>query len=338
MMKKLLVIFVLLLAGGALLFAGGQQEADMEEAPEEEMGAEEGMEEEPTGPPKSGIAYKAPIDIGTKNFTEQFVVGNLMAIYLEDQGFDVSLKTGMSSSVMREAMENGDVDLCMDYTGTLWLSYAGHEFKGESPKEMYQKAKEYDAKNGLIWLDPIWCNNTYAIAVTSEFSEENGITTMSEFAEYVREQEGEVPFASDFEFYSRPDGILGLQLHYDFAFKPDAVKTVLPGLTFEYLAEGRAEACMIFGTDPAAIKYDWVVLEDDKNFWPPYDLCPYSRVEVLEANDGLREALNRLVGAFPDDAAGARKEMTELNAMVDIDLMEPEEAAEQWLQEKGLID
>lgn len=336
-MKKLLVIFVLLLAGGALLFAGGEQEAEMEEAPAEET-EESAQPEEPAGPPKSGIAYKAPIDIGTKNFTEQFVVGNLMAIYLEDQGFDVSLKTGMSSSVMREAMENGDVDLCMDYTGTLWLSYAGHEFKGESPKEMYQKAKEYDAKNGLIWLDPIWCNNTYAIAVTSEFSEENGITTMSEFAEYVREQEGEVPFASDFEFYSRPDGILGLQLHYDFAFKPDAVKTVLPGLTFEYLAEGRAEACMIFGTDPAAIKYDWVVLEDDKNFWPPYDLCPYSRVEVLEANDGLREALNRLVGAFPDDPAGARKEMTQLNAMVDIDLMEPEEAAEQWLQEKGLID
>ncbi len=339
MTKKLFIVLVLLLACGLLLFAGGKQEAEPEAAPAaEEESSSSSEEAAPAGPPKSGIAYKKPIDIGTKNFTEQFVVGNLMAIYLEDQGFDISLKTGMSSTVMREAMENGDIDLCMDYTGTLWLSYAGHEFNGESPKEMYQKAKEYDAENGLVWMDPIWCNNTYAIAITREFSEEHGITTMSDFAEYVQEQEGEVPFASDFEFYSRPDGILGLQLHYDFAFKPDSVTTVLPGLTFEYLEKGRSVAAMMFGTDPAAVKYDWVVLEDDKNFWPPYDLSPYTRVEVLEANDGLKEALNRLVGAFPDDPAGARQEMTELNAMVDIDLMEPEEAAEAWLKEKGLID
>lgn len=338
MVKKLIILLVFLIAGGALLFAGGQQEAE-EAAPAEEQETETAAEEPAAeGPVKSGIDYKAPIDIGTKNFTEQFVVGNLMAIYLEEKGFDVNLKTGMSSTVMREAMENGDIDLCMEYTGTLWLSYAGNEFKGESPKEMYEKAKEYDAQNGLVWMDPIWCNNTYAIAITSEFSKEEGITTMSEFAEYVRENEGEVPFASDFEFYSRPDGILGLQLHYDFAFKPDSVTTVLPGLTFEYLESGRSVACMLFGTDPAAVKYNWVVLEDDKNFWPPYDLCPYTRVEVLEANDGLQAALNELVNAFPDDPAGARQEMTELNAMVDIDLMEPEEAAEEWLKEKGLID
>ena len=199
MVKKLIILLVFLIAGGALLFAGGQQEAE-EAAPAEEQETETAAEEPAAeGPVKSGIDYKAPIDIGTKNFTEQFVVGNLMAIYLEEKGFDVNLKTGMSSTVMREAMENGDIDLCMEYTGTLWLSYAGNEFKGESPKEMYEKAKEYDAQNGLVWMDPIWCNNTYAIAITSEFSKEEGITTMSEFAEYVRENEGEVPFASGFK-------------------------------------------------------------------------------------------------------------------------------------------
>jgi osmoprotectant transport system substrate-binding protein len=261
-----------------------------------------------------------------------------MAIYLEEKGFDVKLKTGMSSTVMREAMENGDIDLCMDYTGTLWLSYAGNEFKGESPKDMFQKAKDYDAEKGLIWMDPIWCNNTYAIAVTSKFSEENGVKTLSDFGGYVSDKEGEVPFASDFEFYSRPDGILGLQLHYDFAFKPDSVTTVLPGLTFEYLAAGRSTAAMVFGTDPAVVKFNWVVLQDDKNFWPPYDLAPYTRQEVLDANAGLEDALKELMNAFPSDPAGARAEMTALNAKVDIDLMEPEDAAEEWLKEKGLID
>jgi len=329
MRKKILMLVILMLVGSIMLFAGGTQE---------EPAAEESEAAEPAGPPMSGIAYKAPIDIGTKNFTEQFVVGNLMAIYLEEKGFNVKLKTGMSSTVMREAMENGDIDLCMEYTGTLWLSYAGNEFKGESPQQMFDKAKAYDGEKGLVWMDPIWCNNTYAIAITNEFSQENGVTTLSDFAAYVTEKEGEVPFASDFEFYSRPDGILGLQLHYGFAFKPDSVTTVLPGLTFEYLAGGRSVAAMVFGTDPAVVKYNWVVLQDDKNFWPPYDLAPYTRQEVLDANSGLQDALQTLISAFPSDPAAARAEMTALNAKVDIDLMEPEDAAEEWLKEKGLID
>jgi len=336
MLKKLFVCAILVLLSSGLLFAGGAQEEPAATEPQETVEKEEApQKEEAAG---TGIPFKAPIDIGTKNFTEQFVVGNLMAIYLEDRGFDVKLKTGMSSTVLREAMENGDIDLCMEYTGTQWLSYTGHEFKGESPAEMYQKTKESDGEMGLVWMDPIWCNNTYAIAVTKEFSEENGVTSLSDFAEYVSSKEGEVPFASDFEFYSRPDGILGLQLHYGFAFQPNAITTVLPGLTFEYLEKGRSVGAMVFGTDPAVVKFNWHVLEDDKNFWPPYDLAPYARVEVIEANPGLEDALNELIAAFPDTPAGARAEMTALNAMVDIDLMEPEDAAEQWLKDKGLID
>ncbi|MBN2551320.1 MAG: hypothetical protein JXB06_01060 [Spirochaetales bacterium] len=334
-MKKILIFLLMIAALSAFVYAGGKQEPAevVEEAVEE---VQEEMVEETA--PGTGVPYSSPIDIGTKNFTEQFLVGNLMALLLEDRGYDVRLKTGMSSTVLREAMENGSLDLCMDYTGTQWLSYTGHEFQGESPEEMYEKTKLSDAERGLIWLDPIWCNNTYAIAVTREFSESNNVTNVSEFADYVREREGDVPFASDFEFYSRPDGILGLQMHYGFAFKPDKVTTVLPGLTFEYLAQGRSVAAMVFGTDAAVVKNDWVVLQDDKNFWPPYDLAPYVRKEVLDANPELEDVLNELVGAFPDDPAGARAEMTALNARVDVDLMEPEEAAEQWLKEKGLID
>jgi len=330
MWKKIFMVGALI-SVAVLLFASAPKEKSEKQAPAAE-GAVEDVE------PGTGIPYKQPIDIGTKNFTEQFVVGNLMYLLLEDRGFDVELKTGMSSSVLREAMENGDIDLCMDYTGTLWLTYEGHEFKGESPKEMYQKTKESEAAEGRVWMDPIWCNNTYAIAVTKEFSEENGITTLSEYAVYVKENDGEVPFASDFEFYSRPDGIMGLQLHYDFAFKPDYITTVLPGLTFEYLAKGRSSAAMVFGTDPAVVKFNWVVLQDDKNFWPPYDLCPYTRKEVLDANPMLDDALNDLIAAFPDDPKGARQEMTNLNAKVDIEMMEPEDAALEWLEEKGLID
>ena len=95
---------------------------------------------------------------------------------------------------------------------------------------------------------------------------------------------------------------------------------------------------MVFGTDSAVVKYNWVVLQDDKNFWPPYDLAPVVRAEVLEANPGLADVLNELIAAFSEDPTEARAEMTALNAKVDIDLMEPEDAAAEWLQAKGLID
>ena len=283
------------------------------------------------------VAVADTIRIGTKNFTEQFVVGNLMAIYLEAEGFDVELTTGMSSTVLREAMETGDLDLCMDYTGTQWLTYTAHEFNGESPEEIYELAKDSDAEIGLIWLDPIWCNNTYAIAVTREFAETNDVYDLEAFAAYVNGENGRVHFASDFEFYSRPDGILGLQIHYSFAFHPDYIVTVLPGLTFEYLIQGESVAAMVFGTDPQVVKYDWVVLQDTLNFWPPYDLAPIVNEDTLAANPGLEDALNELIAAFPTDPAEARAEMTALNAKVDIDLLEPEEACEQWLEDKGLI-
>jgi osmoprotectant transport system substrate-binding protein len=335
MMKKILIFLLMMVALSAFVYAGGKQEEEAAPAEVVEEAAEEIAEE---AAPGTGVPYSPPIDIGTKNFTEQYIVGDLMALLLEDRGFDVQLKTGMTSTVLREAMENGSLDLCMDYTGTQWLSYTGHEFKGESPEEMYEKTMLSDAEKGLIWLEPIWCNNTYAIAVTQEFSKENNVKTLSDFAEYVNSKNGEVPFASDFEFYSRPDGILGLQMHYGFAFKPDQITMVLPGLTFEYLVQGRSVAAMVFGTDAAVVKNNWVVLQDDKNFWPPYDLGPYVRKEVLDANPDLEGVLNELVGAFPDDPAGARAEMTRLNAKVDVDLMEPEEAAEEWLKEKGLID
>ena len=285
----------------------------------------------------TGIVFAAPIKIGVKNFTEQFVIGNLMAILLENRGYDVQLTTGMSSTVLREAIETGSIGLCMHYTGTQWLTYTGHEFNGETPEEMYEQAKASDAEIGLVWLNAIWCNNTYAIAVNRDFAEENNVYTLSAFADYVTENNGEVPLSTTFEFYARPDGLIGMQVHYGFAFNPQYITPVLPGLTFESLAEGRSVATMVFGTDSAVVKYGWVVLQDDKNFWPPYDLAPVVRVDVLNDNPGLADVLNELIAAFSEDPAEARAEMTALNAKVDIDLMEPEDAAEEWLREKGLI-
>jgi glycine betaine/choline ABC-type transport system substrate-binding protein len=129
-----------------------------------------------------------------------------------------------------------------------------------------------------------------------------------------------------------------MEQKYGFEFDEDAVTPVQPGVQKKYLIEGNVDATVAFGTDSEIAKYEWAVMQDDKNFWPPYDLSPCTRTEVLEANDGLRKALQDLVNAFPNEPAAARQTMTELNAAVDIDKREPEEVAEEWLQEQGLID
>jgi len=285
-------------------------------------------------------AMAADITVGAKNFTEQYVVGNLIYILLDENGYDVEFREGMATTVIREAMVSGEVDVAMSYTGNGWLLFppGGNAYAGETQLEMYEKARDADATNGLVWLEPIWCNNTYAIAVTGAFSEANDVTTVSEFAEYVNANDGDVPFCTTFEFYARPDGLLGVQLHYDFAFDPGVIKTVLAGLTFEPLINGEVEGTIVFGTDPIVAKENWVALQDDKNFWPPYDLSPVVRQEILDAHPEVEGLLNSLVAAFPSDPAEARAEMTALNARVDVDLLEPEEAAREWLIAKGLID
>jgi osmoprotectant transport system substrate-binding protein len=290
------------------------------------------------GAAESGVGYRAPINIGTKNFTEQYIVGNLMYLLLEDRGFDVDLKTGLSSTVLREGLENGDLDLYMEYTGTGWLTHLGNAFEGESPREMYQKVRNTDAEEGLVWLNPIWCNNTYVVAVPGDLAEENDLETLSDFAAYVESQNGNVKISTTNEFYARPDGVKGLQEKYGFEFSEDAITPVQPGVQKKYLIEGQVDCTVPFGTDPEIVKYDWAVMQDDRNFWPPYDLSPVLRTEVLDANTGLRQALQELVRAFPQDPAEARQAMTELNAEVDIQKREPEEVAEAWLKSKGLID
>ncbi|MGD9675991.1 MAG: glycine betaine ABC transporter substrate-binding protein [Candidatus Bipolaricaulia bacterium] len=280
---------------------------------------------------------KGTIRVGTKNFTEQFVGGYLLKLLLENRGYDVDLRTGMSSMVLREAVENGDIDVCMDYTGTMWLTYAQHLFEGETQEELFEKVKAYDAERGITWLDPIWCNNTYSIAVPRAFAEANALDTLTEFAAYVEAEAGKVRIATTFEFYARPDGLIGMQLHYGFAFLPSYVIPVMAGLTAQYLAQGDVDATVVFGTDAVIAKYDWVILQDDKSFWPPYDLSPVLLTTTLDRYPDLEGILMELVSAFPENPQSAQRLMTELNGRVDNEGLEPEDVARQFLIEHGLL-
>ncbi|MCL0057226.1 glycine/betaine ABC transporter substrate-binding protein [Dehalococcoidia bacterium] len=298
------------------------------------------------GCPPAEVEPVKEVTVGSKGFTEQLIVGELMKQLLEDRGFEVTLESGLSTTALRGGMEAGDIDIVAEYTGTAWMVHFGREYEpGIDNNELYRLVKEVDAGKGIVWLDPMWNNNTYALAVWPEFAAEHNLATLSDLAALYREMEGKVAMFVTLEFAARPDGLPALQEHYGFVVDEGFLMTGAAGMSLVALAERETEVGMVFGTDPAIVKHGWTVLTDDKAFFPPYDMTPSVRAEVLEKFPEIRDILNELVASFPGGGEPATAEIVaagqrawqELNAKVDIEGMLPSEAAREYLIEHGLI-
>jgi len=287
------------------------------------------------------------ITVGNKNFTEQYIIGEMMKQLLEDRGFTVTLVADLSTMALRQGMEAGDIDICADYTGTAWMTHLGHAYTpGVDNNELYERVKEEDEViGGFIWLDPIWNNNTYALASWAEYAEEHNLETMSDLAAWYNENDGAITTFIDFEYSTRPDGLPALEEYYGFEIAEASLLTGAPGASLLGLENHECEVAMVFGTDPTIAKHGWHVYLDDQSFYPPYDLTPYVSAEVLAEYPEIEDILNELVATFPGGGQMATPEIVaqgqavwqELNATVDIDLMEPEEVAHDYLVENGLI-
>jgi osmoprotectant transport system substrate-binding protein len=285
--------------------------------------------------------------VGNKDFAEQYIVGQLMKQLLEDRGFAVTLLSDLYSPDLRRKMEDGDIDICADYTGTVWMAHLEHEYEpGIDNNRLYGLVKEEDEDNGIIWLKPMWNNNTYALASWSEFIEEHGLDTLSDLATLYREREGKVETFVDTTFLTRVDGLPGLEKHYDFEVDETYIMTGKPGVSLEGLAKHMCNVAMVFGTDAEIAQYGWHVYMDDKAFFPPYDLTPCVRTGVLDRYPEIAVILNELVASFPGGGqpattgtiAECQKIWQELNAKVNIDGMDPDEVAREYLVEHGLIE
>ena len=131
-------------------------------------------------------AEKGPISVGSKEFTEQLLLGQITILMLEDAGFEVVDNTGLGgTSIVREALESGEVDICWEYTGTAWMTHFGNEDAITDAAECYALVKEQDAGNGIVWLDYTEANNTYTIMMRRQDAESLGITTISDLAEAI---------------------------------------------------------------------------------------------------------------------------------------------------------
>lgn len=277
----------------------------------------------------ASAAMAETIVVGGKNFTEQQLLSEMTAQLLEAKGFSVDRKAGMGSAVLRQAQESGQVDLYWEYTGTALITY--NKVTERLPADAtYARVKELDAAKGLTWLTPSRANNTYALAMNRAVAQKLGIATLSDLGKAVNGG-GKLSFASNAEFYSRPDGLKPLQAAYGFEFPRDDVKRMDSGLVYQALKDKQVDVGLVFATDGRIPAFDFVVLSDDKGYFPAYALTPVVRKDTLDKHPALAGLLNGL-SARLDDAT-----MAGLNASVDVDKKTIEQVAAGFLRTQGLL-
>jgi len=277
-----------------------------------------------------GGAAAQTVVVGGKAFTEQQIMTAMTVALLKAKGFTPDRKAGMGTAAVRSALENGQIDVYWEYTGTGLGVFYKMTDKFPTPEAAYQKIKELDAAKGLVWLNMSPANNTYAFAMNKDDAQKRGIVTMSDFAKAIKNG-AKLTFASNAEFYARPDGLPGWQNAYGFEFERDNVKRMDTGLTYNALKDRQVDSAVVFATDGRIPAFNFVVLQDDKGYAAPYNMTPVVRKEILDKNPKIGEALNALSAKLNNET------MARLNASVDVDKKTPEEVAEGFLKANGLI-
>ncbi len=268
------------------------------------------------------------VRVGSKDFTEQFVLGEMYALVLEEAGFTVERKMNLGATpVAHESLRNDELDVYPEYTGTGLLTVLGLPTSSD-PQEVYDTVnQQYQEQFNLTWLEPAPMNNTQALAMERERAAELGITTISDMAA----QAADLTMVGPPEFQEREDGLPGIQTAYG-NFELQNYIAVDPGLRYQALTGGEADVSVAFGTDGEIAAFDLVLLEDDRNLFPPYQVAPVVRQDILEANPGIAEALNQLSPLLTDSV------MQRLNYEVSGNQREPADVAREFLVEEGLIE
>jgi glycine betaine/choline ABC-type transport system substrate-binding protein len=287
---------------------------------------------------------KPTVRIGSKPFTESALLGEVIALLLEDAGYPVERQLNLGgTAVVHEGMIQDELDVYIEYTGTALLAVLGMELPestdsseaAASPNaganagmdEVYKIVSDaYPDEFGIVWLEPWGMNNTYSIAVRRETAEEFGLVTMSDLAD----QAGDMVLGTDVEFPVRQDGLPGYENTYGYSFGD--VRQGDIGLMYQALDQGDVDVITSYATDGRIPALDLVLLEDDKSFFPPYYGAPVIRQDLIEEAPEIKDILNQLAGMIDNDT------MAQANYRVDADGLEPLDAARELLDELGIME
>lgn len=277
----------------------------------------------------AGNAQSDEIVVGGLNYTEHLILTSSTVQLLEDRGYNVDKREGLGTAVLRRAQESGQVDVYWEYTGNSVILFNDHP-QPDTAEETYEIARQLDAEQGLIWLNPSDTNNTYALAMREQDAAERGIRSLSDLAEAMTSGT-ELTLASNAEFYSRDDGLRPLQEAYGFEFPRNRVSRMDSGLTYNALRDQRTDVALVFATDGRNGAFSFRVLEDDRDFFPAYQLAPVVVEDTLNQHSGLADLLNTMSAVLTDAI------LIDLNRRVDVDRQDIDRVARDFLEENDLI-
>lgn len=272
----------------------------------------------------------AKIPVGSKNFSEQLLLGKIAVITLQSAGATVQDYTNIpGSSSARQALIEGQTKMQWEYTGTAWIAYLGNDKPIEDPRKQYEAVRDADAKLGLTWLEPAPMNNTYSFAIPEEKAKELNITTMSQVKDVPKKDQ---TFCVESEFNNRSDGFQPWLKTYGITgVESDQIKVLDTGAIYEATDRGLCTFGEVFTTDGRLKALGLDVLEDDKNFFPNYNVAPVFTTEVIEQYPQLRELF------APISEALTTETLVELNAKIDVEGREPVDVANAWLLNEGFL-
>jgi len=267
------------------------------------------------------------IKVGSKDFTEQFILGEMYALVIENSGIKVERKLNLGGTPVAQAgLQSGQIDLYPEYTGTGLLTVLKLPTNSDKKQVFDTVSKGYQEKFKLVWLEPSPMNNTQALAMTQEGAKKYGIKTISNLVT----KASQLVMIGPPEFEVREDGLPGIQKAYgNFKFKE--FKATDPGLRYKSLKDGQADVVVAFGTDGELSAFNLVVLEDDKKLFPPSQVAPVVRQEVLDKNPKIKDILNALAPKLTNET------MQRLNYEVSGKKREPAEVAKEFLVKEGLL-
>jgi osmoprotectant transport system permease protein len=270
--------------------------------------------------PASATQAGPAIVVGSKNFTEQVILGELLARAIEDEGVPVSRRLNLGGTfICDQGLRSGQIDLYVEYTGTA-VTAVFHQEVPHDPKEALDRTRELYARAGLTVLDPLGFNNTFAILVRAQDARTlalRSVADLSKVASRWRPGFGH-------EFLQRQDGYPGLVSTYGLTFSSPPRGMDL-SLIYKALADGQVDVIAGDATSALIDALDLTMLEDTKRYFPPYDAVPVARSAALLQHPEIRRALARLAGRV------SARDMRAMNRAVDIDRRDPADVAREFL-------
>jgi osmoprotectant transport system substrate-binding protein len=274
------------------------------------------------------------LTVGSKDFTEQVILGYIIEFAMMAAGADVHDLTNIQgSNSTHQALRNGQVDLTYEYTGTDWINYLGHETPIPDATKQFEAVRDESlAREGIVWVDPAPMDNTYALAMNQQTAKETGVKTLSDYAALVKKDPAKASTCLETEFTSRQDGFPGMAAAYGFDSAQAKTSILQTGLIYSATAAGNeCKFGEVFTTDGRILGLNLVVLQDDKQFFPHYNATLNIRKKIADQYPQIAQIMKPVSDAITNE------EITKLNASVDVDGKDPAAVARQWMVDKGFV-